>query len=103
VIRAELIGSETATAEGVTVTGSSPVLLLCRQLIRAGHDPAMPMQVFRGDALAVIVRNIDEAARLEVNHHGTGFIARREGGAAPPIAPKAPARTGHQPTPGAAE
>src|SRR6516162_7018097 len=34
-ISAELIGNQTARALGITVTSSSPVLALCRQLLEA--------------------------------------------------------------------
>jgi hypothetical protein len=33
------------------------------------------------------VRSIGEAAQLEINSHGTAFVARRERRTAPPIAP----------------
>ena len=55
-----------AEAEGITVTIGSPVLALCRKLVEAGHDPATPMQVYRGDTLCLTVRSIGEAAELEV-------------------------------------
>src|SRR5262249_9799 len=61
----------------LTVQSSSPVLLLCSRLIDAGHDPATPLHVYRGDVLALRVRSIGEAVRLEVNAKGTGFIAHR--------------------------
>jgi hypothetical protein len=96
VITARLDGSECASAEGITVTGPSPVLALCRKLLDAGYDPATRMHVFRGDTLALIIRSIGEGARLEINHHGTGFIARRKGGAGSLVAATAPARTGHR-------
>jgi hypothetical protein len=86
-IVATLSGSDTCTALGVTAQSSSPVLLLCRHLTDAGHDPATPMQVFRGETLALTVRAIGEAARLEINAYGTGFRPRREADAAPPVRP----------------
>jgi hypothetical protein len=102
-IHAVLISDDRCTALGLTAQSGSPVLSLCRQLVAAGRDPATPMHVFRGDTRALSVRSIGEGARLEVNHHGTGFIARPAGGPAPPIAPNAPARTGHRSMPEAAE
>jgi hypothetical protein len=102
-IRAELAGASTCSALSVTIESSAPVISLCRRLIEAGHDPATAMQVFRGDVLALIVRSIGEAARLEINAYGTGFRPRREADAAPPIAPNAPARTGDRATHEAAE
>ena len=67
--------SNSCAALGVTARSSSPVLALCRKLIDAGHDPATPMDVYRGDTLALRVRSIGEAARLQVNARGTGFVA----------------------------
>jgi hypothetical protein len=93
-IRAELAGASTCSALSVTIESSAPVISLCRRLIEAGHDPATAMQVFRGDVLALTVRAIGEAARLEINAKGTGFVARHAVRIAPPIAPSAPPRTG---------
>jgi hypothetical protein len=70
-IRAEL-GRDTCTALGVTARGEAPVLALCRKLIEAGLDPAMPLQVYRGDTLCLRVRSIGEAARLKVASAGNG-------------------------------
>ena len=84
-IRVELAGSDTCSALGITARSSSPVLALCRRLLDAGHDRATPMQIFRGETLALTVRSIGEAAGLEVNHRGTGFVARCEGRPAPPM------------------
>jgi hypothetical protein len=97
-IVAQLSDSDTCTALGLTAQSSSPILQLCRQLVAAGHDPALPLHAYRGDTLALIVRSIGEGARLEINAYGTGFRPRREADAAPPIAPSAPARTGHRAT-----
>jgi hypothetical protein len=84
-IRAELIGSERCSAPGMTVCSSSPVLALCRQLVEAGHDPATPLEAYRGDTLALRVKSIGLGAKLEVNTAGTGFKPRRQPSAAPPI------------------
>jgi hypothetical protein len=43
-IRAELVGGEQASALGITVNQYSPVIGLCRALIKAGHDPATPLE-----------------------------------------------------------
>ena len=53
-IRAELIGSDTCTAAGITARGNAPVLALCRQLLAAGHRsrPAR-LEVYRGATLAL--------------------------------------------------
>jgi hypothetical protein len=102
-IVAKLSGSNTCTALGLTAQSGSPVLLLCRRLIDAGYDPTVAMQVFRGDTPALTVRSIGEAARLEINGDGTGFRARRQPDAAPPMRENALPRTGHRAMPEAAE
>ena len=72
-IRAELIGSDECTAAGLTISGGAPVLALCRQLIADGHDPCLPLEVWRGPVLCLRVRAIGEAAQLRVATHGGGF------------------------------
>jgi len=74
VIHAELTGSDTASASGITVRGGNPVLKLCRELIEAGHDPGTPLEAWRGGTLCLSVRSIGEAASLALNGKGTGFI-----------------------------
>jgi hypothetical protein len=98
-IGAELSGSNTCSAAGLTVTGHAPVLAMCRQLLAAGLDPDTAMEVYRGATLALTVRSIGEGARLAVrdDRHGCPrFVAYRPGpaerggevcGNAPPIAP----------------
>jgi hypothetical protein len=93
---AKLVGSDTATALGISVKSSSPILLLCRRLVDAGHDPATPLHAYRDDTLALTVRSIGEAAALEINAYGTGFRPRRGADAGLPIAANAPARAGHR-------
>ena len=85
VIVGQLVGSDIATALGLTAQSSSPVLLLCRELVAAGYDPATPMHVVRGDTLALIVRSIGEAIRLRIGSHGVGFEADPQCGARPPM------------------
>jgi hypothetical protein len=63
-IRAELIGSNTCTALGITAHAHAPVLALCRRLIEAGHDPNRPLHAYRGDTLALVVRLITDGAGL---------------------------------------
>jgi hypothetical protein len=65
-IRAQLVGN-TCTALGITTKSDAPVLALCRKLVEAGHNPSMPLEVYRGDALALRVKSIGQGARLEVN------------------------------------
>ena len=95
-IVATLTGSDTACAEGISITGASPVLALCRKLIVYGFDPAIPIHVFRGDTLALTVRSIGEGARLEIRGDGVGFRPAPKMGASPPIAPTVPARARHR-------
>jgi hypothetical protein len=75
-ITARLIGSDTATALGITATGAAPLLQLCKLLAVASH-PATPLDAYRGDTLCLRARSIGEAARLEINAKATGFVARR--------------------------
>lgn len=77
-IRADLIGSTSCTAAGITVTSPTPVLSLCRRLLEAGHDPATRLDVYRGAVLALTVRSIGEAAQLEINSKGTDFVRHRD-------------------------
>jgi hypothetical protein len=83
--RAELIGSMCAT-EGCTTRGTTPILSLCRALVHAGHDPATPLEAWRGSTLRLRVRSVGEAAGLKINGKGTGFKKRRVPvGTAPPV------------------
>jgi hypothetical protein len=84
-ITARLIGSDTAIALGITATGVAPVLELCRRLLVASHAASTPLEAYRGDTLCLRVRSIGEAARLEINGHGTGFKRAGGGGTAPPV------------------
>ena len=73
-LRTELSGSTICSAAGQVAIGHTPVLALCRALIEAGHDPSTPLNVYRGDVLALGIRSIGEAARLTVDeHNGTRF------------------------------
>jgi len=73
IVRAVLTDDDTCSALGLTVCSSSPVLALCRKLVKAGHDPSLPLEAWRGDTLAIRIRSIGEAAQLEVNGEGAGF------------------------------
>ena len=57
-IRADLIGSDTCIALGLTINSSSPVLALCRALVESGHDTAIALDGYRGDVLCLRVRSI---------------------------------------------
>ena len=93
-IRAELFGSNTATALGVTAVSNSPLIALCCRLSAAGHDPATPLDAYRGATLALRMRSIGEAARLQVNAYGTGFRPHSEADIAPPVRRNGPAGVG---------
>lgn len=56
----------TASALGLNSTARNPILDLCRQLVAAGHNPAEPAQVYRGQTLALHIRSIGEATGLTV-------------------------------------
>jgi hypothetical protein len=71
VIRAELIGSDTCTALGITVRSGTPVCEMCRQLIEAGCDPATRLEAYR-DTLCLRVRSIGEGSTLTVRAMGNG-------------------------------
>jgi hypothetical protein len=81
VIRAELIGNNTAVAVGIRVQGYAPILKLCRGLLARGMDPATPLEAWRGSTLCLKVRSIGAAAALEIRPSGTGtpvFVRRKK-------------------------
>jgi hypothetical protein len=84
-IRADLIGSTTCRAAGISATSAAPVLIICRRLIEAGHHPGTHLHAYRGDTVALVVHSIGEAAQLEINGDGTGFRRRRKPDAASPM------------------
>lgn len=100
-ILAELFGSNVCTAAGLTSRGATPILNLCRRLVAAGHDPNSPVECYRGDVLALTVITIGQGAALELNGHGTAFVAFRGRRAASPVRSQAPAgpRLSPEPTP----
>ena len=76
-IKAELVGSDTAMADGITILhNSAPVIALCSALLKAGHDPMEPMEVYRGTTLALTVRSIGEAAKLQRKYRNLAQEAR---------------------------
>ena len=81
-IRADLIGSDTCTALELTARNHSPVLAICRTLVESGHDPATPLEAYRGDVLCLRVRSIGDGAELEINGKGSGFKRRAAVGTA---------------------
>jgi len=84
-LRAELTGSDTCAAAGITAKGSTPVLALCRELLAAGVNPDQALEVYRGAMLALRIRSIRETAGLEINGEGNGFRAWRTPAPAPPM------------------
>jgi hypothetical protein len=97
IIHAELFGDDCCSALGLDVRAAAPVLTVCRTLVEAGHDPATPLEAFRGPTLCLRIRSIGEAAGLEINANGTGFRRRRATDAASPMRKSGPAGTGHRP------
>jgi hypothetical protein len=88
-LRAELAGSSVCSAAGYVAIGHTPILLLCRDLIEAGHDPATPLEVYRGNTLALRIRSIGEAAQLTVDESRTAFArwkAFPHAAGSPPVA-----------------
>ena len=81
-IRADLIDSDACTALGLTCNSASPVLALCRALVEAGHDPATPLEAYRGKTFCLRIRSICECAELEINGKGSGFKRRAAVGTA---------------------
>jgi hypothetical protein len=75
-IRAELVGSDQCTAEGHTVRGAAPLLLLCRELVEGGIDPHRPLHAYRGEVLCIRVWAVGKAAQLEPSPRGVGFVRR---------------------------
>ena len=91
-VRAELIGDDTCTAQGITSRGYSPILDLCRELLAAGADPLSQLDAYRDGILALHIDSIGQAARLTVKSAGNGapifaLDSRCRGAGAPPIAP----------------
>jgi hypothetical protein len=66
IIRAELSGSDTCTAEGISVRANAPVFGLSRKLVDAGHDPDSLLHCYRDDVLCLKIRSIGEGAKLAV-------------------------------------
>ena len=72
IIRAELSGSRNISAGGINVTAEAPIIGLCIRLLEAGYDPRCPMEVYRGDEIAVRVNSIGQAAQLRVTNRRDG-------------------------------
>jgi len=52
-IRAEISGSDSCTALGITARGDAPVLKLCQLLVEAGYDPSTSLHAYRNDVLCL--------------------------------------------------
>jgi hypothetical protein len=90
-VHAQLIGCDRCDAIGLIARSYTPVLQLCRLLVAAGFDPDHSLIAYRRGTLALRVRSIGEAAKLELNGRGTRFVRCRQAvRAAPPIAPTPP-------------
>lgn len=90
IIRAELIGSRTAIADGIRVDASAPILALCRKLISQGYDPGRKLLAYRGDTLCLTVRSLAAGARLAIREDRgppefCAYKAPQHGGLAPPV------------------
>jgi len=77
-IHASLSGDDHAEALGVEASG---VISLCRELIRAGHDPNLALRAYRGATLALIITSIGSAAALRIGR--IGFV--RDSKYRPPV------------------
>ena len=107
-LRAEIVNNDYICGD----IKAGNLLALCRELIEAGYDPAMPLEAWRGEMLCLRVRSIREGARLRVASNGVGFDRAPEApgalpiddeacrlGGQPPGTQNAPARPlGHHPT-----
>jgi hypothetical protein len=71
-IYATLTGNDRCGVEGIMARGAAPVLDLCRKLIKAGCDPRIPLEAWRGATLCLRVRSIGEGAKLTVRSAGNG-------------------------------
>jgi hypothetical protein len=85
-IRAKLSGDNICRVDRLTVRNPTPILAMCRKLVKAGIDPATPLRAYRGGTLCLSVRSIGEAAALKINSKGTTFVKRRASvRTAPPV------------------
>ena len=71
-IMAQLRGSRTASAEGITVESYTPAFELCRKLIEAGMDPKKPIVFFRNGEIALKVKSLEWGAEHTVEDDRRG-------------------------------
>jgi hypothetical protein len=67
-----LIGNDTCEVEGLKVTGYSPALLACRELLRQGVSPDRTLELYRNGILAIRIRSIGEGASYTVKDNRFG-------------------------------
>ena len=91
-LRAELFTDRTKAEEprhtclclDIQICDYSPVLTMCRALVAAGHNG--PLEVYRGETLAMRIRSIRAAARVQVDESddngagGTPILKRHQEG-----------------------
>ena len=94
---AQLSGSDTCSAAGITATGHAPILAMCRQLLQVGLNPDQALEVYRAGILALTVRSIAQGARLTVedDSRGTPRFRPWRGGAASLVRHNRASDTGH--------
>lgn len=79
-LRVTISGDDICRYEGepaIVCSGPSPVLAMCRELIRAGKDPGLALEAWRGKRLALRIERIGRAAEIEAGAHGMGFRRRK--------------------------
>jgi len=97
-ISAQLVGDDQCCVDDYLVQSHSPVLAMCRELIEAGFNPERPLHVYRDGVLALTVRSIGEAAQIEINGKGAGFLRRPQAvGTALPARFDGPWAVAHRP------
>src|SRR4051812_41055440 len=90
IITATFNGDRRCEALGISASGYSPALALCRELLAAGISPDAALDIHRNGVLALRIRTIGEAARLTVEDNENGSprfrLARpSRRGAVPPM------------------
>ena len=72
-IHAELVGSDIATAAGLTGKGLSCEFDLCRKLVAAGHSPSAQIRFYRGDMLCMTYPSLAWGAGQTVEETDSGI------------------------------
>jgi hypothetical protein len=102
IARIELVGTNRATAFGLTVNSYAPFCQICRKLIRADLCPDLPVEAYRGGTLPLRAPSLQAAAQLTVEDSSGGPPRFRRyrpptWAVAPPIAQNAPGAPGEPP------